>query len=656
MRAVKKYVGFFISVLLFGAGCMEKPDSILRTYRFIDLLQPSNIISSPLSGTPDEEIPADTRFPVKSFPLKEPGMGGNPLNLKRKLTIGLECWNILLAPPKSEYAFTLDLEEGDVLEFGMAVVRDAHSIASTSAHEEGGSGIRFRIIVEDEGTDLTLFEKILADPVEKESRTISHAAKILTIPINRKKARLRFITEGQSRHFSFWINPELYRPQEKARNIILISLDTLRADHLGCYGYGRDTSPHIDSLSRDSALFAQTFASSPWTLPSHVSLLSALDCINHQVYDGDQKMDPGIITLAEFLRSFGFRCAAFTGGGFVSESFGFHKGFDRFSIRGTSLDPEAASTLSRAALNWIKRHHSRGFFLFLHTYQIHDPYSPPPGYAESFCENDAPYQRIDMRDLRLKHELRFSPQSDKLRRNIIGLYDAEIRYTDEALIKPLVDSLKELGIYDNTMLIVTSDHGEEFYEHQSWHHTHSVYNESIKVPLIIKFFDSADRGKRVEKFARLTDVMPTIMDVLDIRPKHHYMDGESLLPLLSDGGEKGEERMFLSELGSAVVNTRIPKKIALNSGRYKLIVNEDFTPDQRAYFNPGPVPQGKLEIYDLSQDMGERNNLAQSRPDVTRELLSFFTARYRQRRASAATKTDLDNKTREELRSLGYIK
>jgi arylsulfatase A-like enzyme len=653
---VRRYVPILAVFLALGTACAPKPLSPPPIFRFIDRLEERNIAASPLMDTAGGEKEMEGFYPLKSFPLQDKGSGGNPLLLKRKLNMGIETWNILFAPPRSELVYTVDIEKGSLLQFGIAVIRDANLQILAESGTGGEQGVNFRIILESEGRERTLFHKYLPPPEKKTERALSLSHHTIPLTYDLKKARLKLITLGGPQSFSFWINPELYVPEENPRNVILISLDTLRPDHLGCYGYGKDTSPHTDALAGDAVMFLNTFATSPWTLPSHVSLMTALNCINHQVYDSRQKMDPSIPTLADYLHSAGYSSAALTGGGFVSGFYGFDKGFERYAIKGSATDPEAADVLSRAASRWITGHRNRSFFLFLHTYQIHDPYFPPSRYAEEFCPGEGALKKIDMHALGLKNEKRFSPLPEAMRNNIVGLYDAEIRYTDDALIRPLLSQLKELGIYDKTMIVLTSDHGEEFFEHQSWHHTHNLYNETIKVPLLIKFFDSAHKGKRVERFARLTDILPTILDSLGIKGDGGFVDGESLLPLLRPGGEDSEERTFISELGAGVVHNRLPKRVAVNLGPYKLIVNDEFPAASFGYFLHPPPPVGRLEVFDLSSETGETEDLAQSQPARTRELFSHYQARYKKLREGTAEETAIDAKTQEDLKSLGYIK
>jgi arylsulfatase A-like enzyme len=206
------------------------------------------------------------------------------------------------------------------------------------------------------------------------------------------------------------------------------------------------------------------------------------------------------------------------------------------------------------------------------------------------------------------------------------------------------------------MIILTSDHGEEFYEHNAWAHSHSVYDETIKIPMIVKWFNSEHAGRRIDKYARLVDIMPTILEALDIDHSGHYMDGESLFSLLLETTENTEERVFLSELNAYAGENHIPRKMAINEGRNKLIINDEFAPEDLAYYLFPPPEIQKMEIYDLVNDPRERLNLFEKDPGLARRLIDFMGARYKQNKNVKANKAKIDKELNEQLRALGYIK
>jgi arylsulfatase A-like enzyme len=636
----------------FACGPKKEPAGLIR---FIDVLGRDNILQSPFQDPAEDPELFKERHPYLQAAagrevLRDEGIGLNPLLLKKKMKIGPVEINTVLAPPASRFKFSVTVPANPVFEVTYGIRRDG-GLEEGRAKERA---VQFSAVLRVGETREILLNKTLTLTRQK------------TLEFNYKKADLSqyegrtvditFITRGDEDALACWFNPVIYSSGESTRNVILISLDTLRADHLGCYGYARDTSPTMDKLAEDSALFLNTYASSPWTLPSHVSLLTSLNCINHQVYREDDQMDPSIPTLADLIRSEDYFLSAVTGGGFVSGLYGFSKGFDSYHVRGEITAPDSAHVAAVDVLDYIDRHADRDFFLFVHTYQIHNPYLSPPDYAGYYLGEDAAVKQVDLNEMRLYQENRYMPVSDEVRRNLIDLYDAEIRYTDDVLIRPIIEKLKRLNLYDSTMIVLLSDHGEEFYEHKSWVHTHSVYDETIKVPMIIKYFNSAHAGQRIESTVRLVDAMPTILDALGIDAGGLYMDGESVSSLLEVGSGQSEDRTFLSEMSDGVMHGHIPKKVAVNSGRNKLILNDPFTVEDLEFFRYPPPEAGQIEIFDLLKDPGELSNLVRTDPGLARRLMDFFRKRYVQNKEVRGAKAQVSDEIREQLRALGYIR
>jgi arylsulfatase A-like enzyme len=643
-----------VLISILHSSCARKTD--FSVYRFIDHFTEDNILLSPFRDMAKDPEGFKERNPVlyeiaDKYPIMDSGTGKNPLLLKKKMKIGTVDINTLMAPPNSHYKLPVRIPAKSILEFTYGIRRDDELFN----RGEGTRTTTFSIIIETKEGRKEIFAKTLN--LGPERSLVFNYKKIDLSEYAQKDVILYFQTRGSTKALAGWFNPVIYVPQQETKNVLLISLDTLRADHVGCYGYPRETSPNIDQLAEDSAVFFNTFATSSWTLPSHVSLMTALNCINHQVYHNDQKINPSILTLADVLREKGYFNGAITGGGFVSGSYGFNKGFDSYHVRGDINVTDQAERIGRASLDWIKRHQDRNFFLFVHTYQIHSPYDSPSPYNESFLSEDAEFKRFDLKKYRFYQENRYSPPpTDAFRQNIIDLYDAGILYTDEVLIKALVDELKALGIYDNTMIILLSDHGEEFYEHKGWAHSHSLYNEIIKVPLIIKFFASEYAGVKTKKYARLIDVMPTILDTVNIAYPDQYSDGKSLLDLVNGRNTGDGERIFLAEFSTDPIDRMIPRKIAINQGRNKLIMNDEYDPQSLAYFSSPPPKIEKFEIYDLEADPQEKTNFALSAPNLTRQLLRFMEIHFIQKCEWSAIKNDNTDEIREQLRALGYIK
>ena len=633
------------------AACQKEKRSDFRLYRFIDELRTENIVKSPFleGGEPDR---TEQQSPPKSSPLVDLGSGENPYNLKKKLRLeGVEI-SVLFAPAPSVYVYEPTIGAGGTIEFGVGVAPEENPQSPTVEDSPEEKGVEFRVKLEKDGRREVLFQKLVLPPAPGEDLFSLHSIRASALG---KGARLVFETEGRGELSAYWHNPILYTRATSARAVVLVSVDTLRADHLGCYGYGRDTSPAVDALAKEGALFFNTYASSPWTLPSHVSILTSLNGVRHQVYYEEDRMNPGLITLAEMLRSRGFMTTAFTDGGFVSRVYGFAKGFDAYYERsGGVLSQDSAMRIWRPAAEWLDGNKDKDFFLFLHTYQPHDPYACPRPTATMFLGENPARTSINLMGSLGGYAGRFRELPENERQEIIGLYDGEVRYTDEALVGPLLAKLKEIGLYDSALIIFTSDHGEEFFDHHGWSHGHNLYDEALRVPLVIKFPGGRFKGQRLEPIVRLVDIMPTILEETGIDQDGLEMDGRSLFPILR-GKERGD-RTFLADVGDNIVKSHVGKKVAMNSGKNKLILNRPFTPEYLAFFISPPPIAPPVELFDLADDPREKKNLVDEEPAVARELDNRIVGIYKKTGERKPAKAELDEDLKERLRALGYIR
>jgi arylsulfatase A-like enzyme len=553
-----------------------------------------------------------------------------------------------LAPPTSHYAFEVKIPPACVLEFGAGI------FAYRESHENQRAS--FKVTAESQGETRLLYEnhiilkpKLLRDQID--------FARIDLSAFSGHTVKLTFITEeapdppddGPELHsFGFWTGPVLYRTDiERSPNVILISLDTLRADHLGVYGYERPTSPFLDSLAEEGALFENVYAQSSWTLPSHLSMLFSLNSASHQVYFNDQKIDRSLPSLASFLRNQGYVTLGFTGGGYVSSIYGFAKGFDWYDEpvggRKAPLGQDEAERLYEFTSDWLANNRDKPFFLFLHTFQIHGPYACPEPWNTMFLEEGAAWDQIALRRFLDQNgeDYAFSPAE---RSNIVGLYDGEIRYTDDMLLKPLAQRLKELGIYDNTMIIVTSDHGEEFNDHGGWLHGRTVYDELIRVPLLIKFPRSSYRGQRIPAKTRLIDILPTVLESLQIPYDRDAVEGRSLIEFL--GGRESEDRIFISDLAHKNVPEPCPALIASNKNGLKFIIEKS--------------KEGikTVETFDLSRDPNEKNDISVRAQKLREEVVRFLDEYYleRSKLVRSQERIRMDKELEEKLKALGYLR
>jgi arylsulfatase A-like enzyme len=564
----------------------------------------------------------------------------NPYGLKKKLEVENSSLDVLLAPPSSRYSFDIAIPEQAYLEFGTGMFRTAGD------YEE--KTVRFQLTAVSENIPEILYERKLtaSDKMSLEQLEIQN---IDLSPYAGRTIQLIFQTEfagvsnRDSAVYAFWMNPLVYSPDPKGLNVILVSLDTLRADHLGGYGYHRNTSPCLDQIAQDGILFEHVYAQSPWTLPSHMSLLFSLNTARHQVYLRNQSIDKSIPSLASYLKGRGYVTTAFTGGGYMSSIYGFPKGFDRYdepAEKQPDYRSREAEYLFQTAADWLTRNRYKKFFLFLHTFQIHGPYECPSPWNKAFLPDKYKWDRINLKDTLETRGSAHSFSEDEIE-NIIALYDAEIQYTDEMLIKPLVNHLKDLGLYDRTILIFTSDHGEEFYEHSGWLHGSTLYNEQLKVPLIIKLPESKNAGIRIPAKVRLIDIMPTILEQVNIKPEN--IDGSSLMSLVN--GSESRDRIFLSDLANQAHPQLIPLQMATNRDNLKFI------------FTRAESGIKAMETYDLENDPAERNNLFPRAQKLREEVLVFLTEYYERQRIQSQTGEEvrLNKELEEKLKALGYL-
>jgi arylsulfatase A-like enzyme len=319
---------------------------------------------------------------------------------------------------------------------------------------------------------------------------------------------------------------ELRRPEIKSlpvpratRGYILISIDTLRADHLGCYGYPRPTSPFLDSLARRATLFEEAYSQFPSTLVSHMSMLTGLYPREHGVFPPNSVLSPKVETMPEAFQRAGFRTAGFTEGGYVSGRYGFRRGFDEFDSRDRGAAGERlVERTFRRGTTFLKglRPNDR-FFLFIHTYAVHAPYDAPQPYQDLFWKGPPPAGDIPPTGPALtRWNMTGGRPPQPVIDHLQALYDAGIRQTDDVL-KGFFAELERLGLARDVTVIVTADHGEEFQEHGRFNHT-QLYRETLHVPLLVIHPD-APAPVRQPGVAQLIDVAPTFYELSGVKPK-----------------------------------------------------------------------------------------------------------------------------------------
>lgn len=411
------------------------------------------------------------------------------------------------------------------------------------------------------------------------------------------------------------------------RGVIFISIDTLRRDHVGAYGYAKPTTPNLDALARRGVLAADAVSVSSWTLPSHLSMLTSTLPGTHGGTDMKQGFNRSVPSVAEILRGLGVATHAVTSHLYVSKTYGLEAGFDSMNFRQDRL----AENVANHAMDLVDRFGDRPFFMFLHFYDPHWHYAPPPDVLKIFESSYAGTLTGNLKDFQ---NLRPEQVKPKDLEHLLALYDGEIRYTDNEIGR-LLAHLKERGADRNTLMVVTSDHGEEFLDHGSWEHQKTLYEEVIRIPLIVSGPGVAAR--REGQPVSLLDIAPTILDYLSVKPAPS-MRGVSLLRPV------GEFREMYGETDHTLDGTRL-SFVRGGSKSWKAILRSD----------PAKQKEASSEWYDLAADPAERTN----RPPAEALRVSI-EARARdlglKSRSGVAKKAvELSDEQKEKLRALGYV-
>ena len=410
-------------------------------------------------------------------------------------------------------------------------------------------------------------------------------------------------------------------PAAPGANVLIISLDTLRADRLGCYGYDRPTSPALDAFAADATRFDQMYSESTWTLPTHMTLFTGLFPSSHGVVRPEHRLPEGITTLAEILQDENYKTYAVTDGGFVDSHFGFGRGFDRYDER----EKEFRSTLFLAKNFLATVRDDENFLLFLHTYDIHCPYDPPAEYAEMF-RTRPPEDHLEVAGKCGNPEFNSRDLTPGQVKFLSDQYDAGIRAADDLLGEFLAYLAEEEWLQD-TIVVITSDHGEQFWEHGRIGHGYSLYWESIQIPCIVRAPGIAPGV--VSGGTGLVDVMPTLLELLGLSAP--FLQGESRVDAMRDPS-RSRVRPVYQQLD------RFRTLRSVVRGDTHVIQDRD---------------AGTVEIFDLATDRRQQNPLP---PDeASAELEAWIAAQEEKMIPPADVPTGvLTNEQIERLRALGY--
>ncbi len=399
-------------------------------------------------------------------------------------------------------------------------------------------------------------------------------------------------------------------------NLLVISIDTLRADRLGSYGYPLARTPVLDGLASEAVRFEQAFTTAPLTLPAHCSLMTGTYPLHHAVRDNSGYVLPqSRTTLAELLLKHGYQTAAFVGAFVLDSKFGLDQGFEtyyddfdlsEFENVSPGYIQRRGDEVVQAALDWLSRRDRAPFFLWVHLYDPHDPYTPPEPFASQHPGRP---------------------------------YDGEIAFTDQN-VGTLLEGLKKQGGYENTLIVVVGDHGESLGEHQEEKHGLFVYNATLQIPLLVKLPGEKTQGSTVSEPVSLVDVAPTVMQLLEIdRGLAPDVQGRGLAASILKNSSPAPARLYAE---SHYPNTQFgwsPLR-ALISGRYKYV--------------QAPTP----ELFDLHTDFAEKQNLAARDTALTNRLrkeLEALEKRFAGDSAEAASSARPDSETLRKLQALGYV-
>jgi arylsulfatase A-like enzyme len=454
-------------------------------------------------------------------------------------------------------------------------------------------------------------------------------------------------------------------------NVIVLLIDALRADHLGCYGYARPTSPAIDRLAGDGVLFREAIPASTFTKSSVASLFTGRFPYQHGVYWGNLRENPERITsdllggdevtLAEVLRGRGWLTAAWVQNSHLRDFMGFAQGFVDYHDQEGPID-----RINRRFGAWLAGPGRRyPFFAYVHYIDLHDPYRPPPPYDALFGDAGDPrdaYAGIDLAEWGSflaavrRGERRLAPaELDRL----AALYDGQIRHLDDRVGR-LLDRLRRLGLYDRSLIVLTADHGDAFGEHGFISHSAAPYEELVRVPLIVKFPGGRFAGRTVGRQARLVDLFPTVLEVAGVGAAGAGalaggppadLAGCSLVPLIEGGAQVGGAGAGVAEGSVAgrdpacevavveIAEEGAPPIVAIRAGGWK-------------YIHRDPAPG---ELYDLAADPGETRNLIATAGEEAAALRRLALEVVARRSAVGAQRIPLDERTLRELKALGYV-
>jgi arylsulfatase A-like enzyme len=437
--------------------------------------------------------------------------------------------------------------------------------------------------------------------------------------------------------------PDPAKVETDRTNVVLVIMDTMRADRLSLYGNPHRTSPQIDQLARHAIVFDRAIAQAPWTAPSVASIFTGTYQSVHGVtHRWNQSSITSVLgeqfhTLAEAFHDAGYRTAAFSSQAWTIPRTGFAQGFDTFDVVSSIDDIYETDRVMRSGIEWIGAHEDEPFFVYLHVLDPHSPYHAPPPFDELFWKGPPPPNMAPMTKLDVAGQWKYllslgreHPVEDEDLEWMLAMYDSEIAYVDH-WVGALSRTLQEKGLSGKTLLVLVSDHGESFREHQVFGHGQRLWNPELHVPLVLVHPGWFPDQERVATPVGTMDLYPTLAELIGLELPPH-VQGRSLMvqipnpePIYSEGANVSE--------------------IKLQDAEWSLITKSDYT---------------KPKLYRIDEDPGERKNLAAEQPEVLERMLAELRRRYEANlaspwRAGDSNERRLDPEQAARLRAMGYI-
>ncbi|MCK5737773.1 sulfatase [bacterium] len=454
-------------------------------------------------------------------------------------------------------------------------------------------------------------------------------------------------------------------------NVMFIVIDAARADRFSCYGNKNQTSPRIDQIAKEGVLFENAISAAGWTLPSHTSMFTGMHVSRHGAHNENHKLEEDLPLLPVELKKAGYQTAGFCRNDWVSAATGLDKGFDYFDnviyektrhkwrrmlnyfhIRGKD---SWGFEINRQVKKWLKRKDDKKpFFMFVHYDELHLPYNIPKNFNTKFLPAGMTYEEAILVNQDPKsYYAGVTAMSKSDMETSKALYDCALAYQD-SLVGDLYDYLQKTGGLDNTIFIITSDHGESLGDHGHFDHYYVLYDCLLKVPLVLRYPGVFEGGRHDESLVQTLDIFPTIRDMVELmNPALDDMQGLPLPPLTKAEdireytiSERYQDLAGLKETFPKVDLSHLEKfekdrKIAIRAAKYKLIQSEFF----------------QSEFFDLETDPGETENLIDKQPELVAEFRQKIEDWRKSFKAAdiGGASADFDEKMKDRLKSLGYL-